>query len=132
MGSFSDQLKAFAEKAKVDMETVVRKTVLDLQGGVVLRSPVRSGRFRSNWMVGIGTMDKTTVDTKDKTGQVSIDRVQPAMAQWAPGAAIFITSHLPYAMRIEYGWSDQAPGGVVRLTVQDFRDYVSKAVGEVQ
>ena len=131
MGSFSDQLKAFAEKAKVDMETVVRKTVLDLQGGVVLRSPVDTGRFRSNWMVGIGAPVGTTVDIKDKTGDVSMARVAPAMATWTPGQAIYLTSHLPYAYRLEYdAWSKQSPGGMVRLTVQDFRDYVSKAIKE--
>lgn len=132
MGSFADQLRRLSEKAKVDIETVVRKTVLDLQGGVVLRSPVDTGRFRSNWMVGIGSKDSSTVTTEDKTGEASMARVAPAMATWKPGQSIFITSSLPYAQRIEYGWSDQAPGGVVRLTVQDFRDYVSKAVQETK
>lgn len=133
MGTFSDQLRALADKAKVDIGTVVRKTVADLQGGVVLRSPVDTGRFRANWMVGIGTMSRTTVTTEDKTGAASVARVEPAMATWTPGAAIFLTNSLPYAKRLEYdAWSKQAPGGMVRLTVQDWREYVRKAIAEVQ
>lgn len=132
MGSFADQIKAFAEKANVSMETVVRKAVLDLQGGVVLRSPVDTGRFRSNWMVGIGAKNSDTVDTEDKSGQASLDRVNAGMVNWSAGQAIYLTNSLPYAQRLEYGWSDQAPNGIVRLTVQAWRDYVAKAVAEVK
>lgn len=132
MGSFADQLKALSERTKVKLETVVRKTIIDLQGGVVLRSPVDTGRFKSNWMVGIGAKSSDTVTTEDKTGAVSLARVEPAMGAWKPGQSIWLTNSLPYASRIEYGWSDQAPGGVVRLTVQDFRDYVSRAVAETK
>lgn len=132
MGSFADQMRAFAEKTHVKLETVVKKTAIQLMDGVVLRSPVRSGRFRSNWMVGIGYQVATTVETMDPTGDASRARVGPAMATWKPGVSIFLTSNLPYAKRIEYGWSDQAPGGVVRLTVQDFRDYVRKAIAEAK
>lgn len=146
VGSFADQLQAFADKTKVKMETVVRKAALDLQGGVVLRSPVGNpdlwaskappgyvgGRFRANWMVGIGTKNSDTVTTEDKTGAVSLARVEPALANWEPGQAIILSNSLPYAYRLEYGWSDQAPGGMVRLTVQDWRDYVSKAVAETK
>ena len=132
MGAFAEQLRKFADKAQVDLETVVRKTVVQLMNAVVLRSPVDFGRFRANWMVGVGYKVTTTVETTDKSGDVSRARVEPAMATWSPGMSIFITSHLPYAKRIEFGWSKQAPSGVVRLTVQDFRDYVNKAVEETK
>jgi len=132
VGSFADQLQAFADKTKVKMETVVRKAALDLQGGVVLRSPVDTGRFVSNWMVGIGTQNRDTVAAEDKTGGVSLARVEPALANWEPGQAIILSNSLPYAYRLEYGWSKQAVGGMVRLTVQDWRDYVSKAVAETK
>lgn len=133
MGAFADQLRAFADKAKVDLETVVRKAVVDLQGGVVLRSPVDTGRFRSNWMVGIGSKNSDTVATEDKSGAASLGRVEPSMNTWKPGLSIFLTNSLPYAHRLEYdAWSQQAPGGMVRLTVQDWRDYVAKAIAETR
>ena len=146
MGEFADQMRAFAEKTKLGVRTVVRKTMLELQTGIVLRSPVGNpdlwkapappgyvgGRFRANWLASVGVKDKSTVDTVDKSGAVSIARVEPAMARWEPGVTIFLTNALPYSTRLEYGWSDQSPGGMVRLTVQDFRDYVSKAVAETK
>lgn len=112
------------------METVVRKAVLDLQTGVVSLSPVDTGRFRANWMVGVGEADGSTVLTEDKEGSVSISRVNTALASWVPGQTIWIANSLPYAARLEYGWSQQAKGGMVRLTVQNWKDYVSKAVKE--
>lgn len=133
MGSFADQMRAFAEKTQVKLETVVRKAAIDLQGGVVLRSPVDTGRFRSNWMVGIGAQNTSTVTTEDKTGATSLGRVEAAMSTWKPGQTIWLTNSLPYAARLEFdSWSKQAPGGMVRLTVQDWRDYVRKAIAEVQ
>lgn len=132
MGDFSDQLRKFAEKTGAKMETVVRKTILDLQTSVVNLSPVDTGRFRANWMTGIGSANKATVTVEDKSGAVSLARVDTALAGWAPGQTIWLTNALPYAARLEYGWSKQAPGGMVRLTVQNFQDYVSKAVAEVR
>ncbi|RZJ12073.1 MAG: HK97 gp10 family phage protein [Rubrivivax sp.] len=130
---FAEDIQRFADKTKLKIETVVRKAVIDLQGGVVLRSPVDTGRFRSNWMAGIGTFNKATTTDTDKTGAVSLARVEPALANWSPGQAICLSNSLPYAYRLEFdGWSKQSPGGMVRLTVQDWRDYVSKAIAEVK
>lgn len=48
MASLAEQLKAIAERNKVKLSLVVRKTVLDMAGQMVLMSPVDTGRFRSN------------------------------------------------------------------------------------
>lgn len=129
---FAEDMKKFAEKAKLDIKTVVRKSVLDLVRDVVDLSPVDEGRFRSNWMTGVGYAVRTTVQTADKTGAPSIDRAEKALSTWTPGAVIWISNNLPYARRLEFGWSDQAPSGVARLSVQRFKDHVAEAVREVK
>jgi hypothetical protein len=35
---------------------------------------------------------------------------------------------MPYALRLEYGWSKQAPAGMVRVTVAEFQAVVNAAV----
>ena len=40
MANLGDQLKAFAEKTKADMATVVRKTAFSLGESMVVMSPV--------------------------------------------------------------------------------------------
>ena len=131
MGTFADQLQAFAEKTKVSMETVVRKSALELLTGVVSLSPVDKGRFISNWMTSVSTKNSSTVLTEDKTGGPSFARFGPALSGWMPGESIYITNSLPYAYRLEYeGWSKKAPNGFVRITVQNWVEFVNKAVAE--
>jgi hypothetical protein len=38
---------------------------------------------------------------------------------------------LPYALRLEYGWSEQAPGGMVRLVAQRWKPLVEQIVKEL-
>ena len=54
MGQFALQLAEFAKKAGGNADLVVKKVAIDLLARVVMRSPVDTGRFRSNWAVTIG------------------------------------------------------------------------------
>jgi hypothetical protein len=44
---------------------------------------------------------------------------------------VYLTSSLEYARAIEFGHSKQAPSGMVRTTLQEFPQVVSKAAAEV-
>lgn len=78
------------------------------------------GRFRGNWQIGLNTMNLDTSRPPDATGGSSISEGSTTLGYWQPGQTIYISNNLPYAMRLEYGWSTQAPGGMVRLTAQRF------------
>jgi hypothetical protein len=41
---------------------------------------------------------------------------------------IYLTNALPYARRLEYGWSKQAPSGMVRISAMRFAEAVRKAI----
>lgn len=128
MGAFADDLKRYCESRKVDVQVVVRKTALDLLASVVSLSPVDTGRFRGNWQIGIGRLDTTTSTKTDETGELTIARGRDALIIWEAGLPIWIGNSLPYAQRLEHGWSHQAPSGMVRLTVQRFQEFVSNQV----
>src|SRR4051812_12572438 len=59
MPSFSPDIAKFVEKTKIRTEVVLRKLGFDAFAGVVKKSPVDTGRFRSNWRIGINTTDLT-------------------------------------------------------------------------
>ncbi|WP_330210091.1 hypothetical protein [Pseudomonas sp. AM4(2022)] len=41
-------------------------------------------------------------------------------------------NNLPYGPRLEYeGWSNQAPAGMVQITVTEFQMFINKAVSEL-
>lgn len=130
--SFASDLRAYAEKTKVDLGRFTRRVALQVEASCVGLSPVDTGRFRANWFVGIGSPYRVTVETTDKDGGATIQRAANALGSWTPGDTIWISNSLPYAERLEYGWSGQAPQGMVRLTVQQFNDFISKAVGDTR
>ena len=129
---FAADLKRLCDAAGDKAELVVRKAALDLGGQMVDRSPVDTGRFKSNWMTGIGAMDTSTTTAADPSGQPSRTKLQAQVAGWKPGQTIWITNNLPYAYRLEHGYSKQAPGGMVRLAVQNYAQAVAKAAREVK
>lgn len=77
-------------------------------------------RFRANWQIGISVINTASSREPDATGESAMQAGSAKMDTWSPGKTIYISNSLPYAMRLEYGWSTQAPGGMVRLTQQRF------------
>lgn len=130
-GSFELDIARFVAKAKGDATLVVRRVSLDIFNRVIEKSPVKDGRFKSSWLCAIGSMPSGDPGTIDKSGAPSFARVAAAVQNMKAGDIIYLISSLPYSLKLEYGWSKQAPAGVVRITVQEFPQVVAKAVGEV-
>lgn len=125
--SFSLDIAKFAEKAGNNAALVVKKVAVDMSSRIVYRTPVDTGRARGNWMVTFDTpMDGTTTAT-DKTGQSTVSANTSKIGTWKDGT-IWIANNLPYIGRLEYGWSDQAPSGMARVTIREFQGYVAQAV----
>jgi len=132
MASLGDQLKAFAEKTKADMETVVRKTAFSLGESMVVMSPVDTGRFRGNWQYGADTINTSTGGADDKSGRTALNRIQAGIRGWKPGQTIWLTNSLPYGPRLEAGWSKQSPAGMVRVSVANYQQYIADAIARVK
>lgn len=129
--SFKLQLEQFAEKAGAKAELAVRKVALEVYSSVVLKSPVDTGRFRGNWNISMGGFDRTVnPDSIDKTGTKGINAAAVTISRYL-GGKIFISNNLPYARRLEDGYSKQAPVGMVRITVVEFQDMVDRVVKSV-
>jgi hypothetical protein len=124
---FTAQIAAFVEKAKGNVDLVVRKVALDMFSRVIQKSPVDTGRFKGNWQVAIGSIPAGTLQLDDKSGTAAMAKVTAAALQLEAGQVIYLVNNLPYAQALEYGHSKQAPNGMVRLTVQEFNSVVDRA-----
>ena len=111
--SFALDLSKACEKAKGQTELAARKVMLDLFSRVIMKSPVDTGRFRANWNVGYGSPDKTTTQSTNS----ALGKVQAEIATAKLDGSIFLSNSLPYSIRLENGWSVQAPAGMVRLSL---------------
>lgn len=86
------------------------------------------GRFKGNWQVQIGAPATGEISRVDAKGATTLADGTAAAGTARAGDVIFITNNVPYAQRLEYGWSKQAPSGVVGITVTQFQSIVNLAV----
>lgn len=130
--SFALDIAAFAEQFGDKADQVLRKVALDVFSRIVLRSPVDEGTFRGSW--GVSLVGSPGIDNPqpDKTGQRTIAGGAAVIATASFGQTISIGSRLPYAYRLETGWSKQAPAGMVGLTVLEFEALFARAKAEVK
>lgn len=140
--SFTLDLKRFADKFEVNAELVTKKVILDVGKRLVEKSPVGDatlwaeppppgyvgGRFRANWQYAFNVVPTEALPDIDSSGLVSINRIAAASGR---AGIHYLVNNLPYADRLESGWSTQAPQGMVALTVLEFQAVVDKATKEV-
>ena len=108
-------LKRGVKKAKALSSKSLRKTYqLKAGKGYV------GGRFRANWNVAFGAPDTTTTEEVDPSGNKSKARMREEVLSFNfDGKSVFLSNSLPYSMRLEYGYSKQAPAGMVRLSLTE-------------
>lgn len=88
------------------------------------------GRFRGNWQVTLGDPASEPIASIDPSGAITLAAGQDALKAVQVGVTIYLVNALPYAERLENGWSKQAPAGMVRVTVADFDGIVTDVAGE--
>lgn len=119
--NFAKQIKAANDKA----ESIVKVTMIELFNRVIQKSPVDTGRFRANWNCSIGSPDLSTSQAIDPSGSGAISKATSTVVSYTlNGQSVFLTNNLPYADRLENGWSKQAPNGMVRLSVMEIQNSV--------
>ena len=132
MGTFSKQLETFTKKSKVKADVVLRMSTLEVLKRVTLRSPVDTGRFISNWQVGVDDTPDGLIETIDKTGATVISAGEDELLSARIGKNVNIVNNLPYGPRLEDGWSERAANGMVAITVVEWPGIVADAIDAVK
>lgn len=124
MSAWTVSIGALAARMKQRVEDVARSATVQLYRSVVLLSPIDMGRFRANWNVSFGAPDySTTLSTDEARGLREADKA----LRMPVGGVVYLSNGLPYARRLEHGWSRQAPSGMVKLSIVRFHRLVQKA-----
>jgi hypothetical protein len=126
MGDFAKDLHIAVEDIKGRIDEVMVKSVLEVRSRLMIRSPVDTGRFRANWQLGVDSAPEGSIE-------VTIPPPPPGFPARPSTHTFFIVNNLPYARRLETGWSPQTPpGGMVGLTALEWPQIVAQAVASVQ
>lgn len=107
-----------SEKVQQKAERLTQKLV----DGFIEMSPVYRGHFRAAWMVSEGSprfvqFSRSAGGTPEAPMEAPRFKVK-ATSQFP---VFYITNGQPYAQKLEYGSSDQAPSGIVRVTIASLK-----------
>lgn len=122
---FGKEVESFFDEFQDATEETIRATTIKLWDSITLSSPVDEGRFRANWFASYGDTSKVTSDT-DKSGQKTTARNRQDVLSQGDFTQFTLTNNLPYSERLEYGYSDQAPQGMVRVNVKRFKRLIEQ------
>lgn len=127
-GDFEAQLEDFRELAMAAIEQTIQDIVIQIGESLINLSPVDTGRFKANWQFTIGAPANSSLIATDKEGDETIAKLIAAVNALEPGQVAYIVNTLIYAIPLEYGHSQMAPNGMVRLTIAEFDRIVAEAV----
>lgn len=134
--SFSIDLSRAIENIKENRDKIVRGTLISLSNTIIKRTPVGNpalwaesslpapkgyvgGSLRGAWQASIGTPDRSLLKRIDTAGNEASAEALSVANTVDVGDTFYLTNALPYAQRVEFGWSRQAPQGMVRRTVAE-------------
>lgn len=103
-----------------DADKFTKRITGEILQKVVVASPVDTGAFRGNWRVAVNGIDVSTDLTMlDKIGSGAISRGLTTIASGGGlGKVVFVSNSLPYSIKLNNGYSMQAPIGFVDLSLQ--------------
>lgn len=130
----SEQLAAYAKQAMTDVEKTAARAVMEVFSRIKLRTPVDTGRLRASWTITDGIQ---TVANPLAAGQYGPEAPpQLSRDRTIVGRSWTIHNPMPYARRIEYGFTgqdrlgrsyQQSPAGMVRTTLIEFNGILRSA-----
>jgi len=104
-------------------ELFLKKVAMELFKSVILKTPVDTGRARANWTCTISEPSTERVYSKtDKQGSQTVALAIKKADKAQLGSNIYLSNNLPYIGVLEYGSSDQAPKGMVRISMQEIKN----------
>jgi hypothetical protein len=136
--SAADFSKALTELGKAyekDVGAIIRWTVLKVFRNIVKRSPVLTGTYRGSHAISNiePVLNDVTGAQNVKKGKGLKVPVPEATWIWKVGDGnIWIYNNLPYAERLENGWSKQAPAGVYRLALREVTVFLNQKTAQAK
>lgn len=90
------------------------------------------GAFRGNWQVSFNEPAEGETHRIDKKGNMTKAVGNLMIDQFKVGMkAIYFTNNRPYAYKLEFGHSSQAPNGMIRITAEEAASMFRDAAAEV-
>jgi len=118
---FNNEIQAFAETIPGKVSLLQKKIVLEALKRLVEKTPVDTGRARGNWQTTIDLAASGQLETLDKDGMATVAKGIAAITGLPDYSIVWISNNVDYIEFLEDGSSQQAPTGMLALTVEELR-----------
>ncbi|OED34516.1 hypothetical protein AB832_07405 [Flavobacteriaceae bacterium (ex Bugula neritina AB1)] len=125
--SFSGKINQFKVDAIEATEETRKAAIIALFRSVIQDTPVDTGRLRGNWQASINNPESGTIDAFNTGTSVAIAAAIKTVEGSQAGETLYLVNNLPYAEKIEYGYSQQAPQGMVRRNLSRITQIIRQA-----
>ena len=128
--SWESDWKKIESKIDRTLDKGIRATLFEVSTAIIKGTPADTGRARGNWQASVGRGATGVVAAAGSVGSSEAKAIAEVdqTVSVAVGDLYYLTNNLPYIERLEYGWSQQAPGGMVRKNMQNFNRLLVKNI----
>lgn len=118
--SEGSRIRSFMARALPgQVSQVTRGLALRALVGVVMRTPVDTGRARGGWSTSLGGATGRDTGVLDRSGSAPIAQGTATIGQHKGYEQIVLENNVPYIGKLDEGSSQQAPDGMTELTLAD-------------
>lgn len=108
-------------------ETKVKRAALVGDRALVFTTPVDTGRAQTNWVASIGSPTELVGSDGFGSASAAVANASSVINTWKLGQGpIFLANSVPYIVRLDEGWSAQAPKGMTTAAIQAMRRELNK------
>lgn len=132
---FAKSVTALSEKLNDSVEKGIRKACIDLYRAIVEKTPVDTGRAKASW--GLTTYHAN--DSKNDPDGYSINEIATIIDANVKGFdfsvhddQVIIYNNLEYIEYLENGTSQQAPQGMVAISLSEFTAFFNNAIQKIE
>ena len=127
--SWDSDWKKIESKMARNLNQGIRATLLEVSTAIIKDTPADTGRARGNWQASIGRgATKEIAVNNQRSGEAKAIADVDQNVSVAVGDLYYLTNNVPYIERLEFGWSKQAPSGMVRKNLQNFNRLLAKNI----
>jgi hypothetical protein len=125
--TFNERILSWLENTKDQIRKEVEQCVLTMEDELTTRTPVDTSRALSNWQVKVSYQNKRYLpanylgkggSTAERSAAKCMSRTRTELKRnFKLGKKVFIFNNCPYIVRLNEGYSFQAPAGFVEAAL---------------
>ena len=118
MATYADGLSVKVELTEFASQEIRSLGIL-IDQRIVQESPFDTGVFKNNWLMSIGNPSNEILEDGDVSGSKAIERARAVVMDYPLNSLpdLWLVNNLPYAARLNDGWSAQAPSKFVETEI---------------